>query len=188
MNSSSALYFIEILKPYSREAVYGFSAPKRTSRPSPPHSPSPRLNSARWFNPSVLTVEEPAEEPVHSRDGPLIDWSTSTDEDGVGDIPVMWIKQEGWSLDMNWSLPEDENKFSSGNIFIHRRDGNTKAKDTHRIPEAASQTTIHNGVHNPLANSTANPAGFPIRENPRILAAWRYRGGRGIRLLLIFGV
>ncbi|KAJ6465879.1 hypothetical protein C8R45DRAFT_1173626 [Mycena sanguinolenta] len=172
-----------------------FSTPKRTSRASSPRSASPGLNPARWFSHELLTVEEPVEEVAAVGEASLIDWSESTDEDGLGPIPPAWIKQESMSVDLNWSLPDDAQKFSLDNLvreiddnmtptqreLIHRRTENMKAMDIRRDSEASSRTfatntTVPNNIPNTRAKPNTNPSAISSPTSPRIPAELKGKG------------
>jgi hypothetical protein len=46
-------------------------------------------------------------------------WADSTDDDGLGEIPHAWIKQESVSIDLSWTSPVDNNDtgFSFENLM-----------------------------------------------------------------------
>ncbi|KAJ6483226.1 hypothetical protein C8R45DRAFT_931844 [Mycena sanguinolenta] len=175
--------------------IAAFSTPRRTSRSSSPRSSSPRLNPARWFTSSVLTVEDGADEPEVSHNGPRIDWSESTDADGLGTIPADWIKQESKSVDLNWSVSDAGNEFIVDSLarelndsltpkqqeLIRRRNETLKTMNVRRGSAASSHTTqpistIANNVASTSARPDIVPTASPSIDTPRIPAALKGKG------------
>ncbi|KAJ7824870.1 hypothetical protein B0H14DRAFT_3727381 [Mycena olivaceomarginata] len=137
----------------------GFVVPKRTSRASSVHSRSPGLISApRYFDGHYLPEDDIKD--VAPEELPLISWSDSSDDDGLGPSPPSWIKQELVSVELKWSPRTNvESNFSYNNLVheifenltiskkekLHRREANMrnvqlKSMNTHPLHgNAASQ-------------------------------------------------
>ncbi|KAK7023883.1 hypothetical protein R3P38DRAFT_3534850 [Favolaschia claudopus] len=123
-------------------ANVGFSTPRRTTRAPSTPSLSPNLSPARWFNADVLKVDEPAE---YSRSGPLIDWAESTDDDGPGEIPAGWIKQESVTINLDKLSSAKGNEIYSDQLLHELMSSMTPAQQEimRRREEALKDMRVH---------------------------------------------
>ncbi|KAF7293513.1 hypothetical protein MIND_01129500 [Mycena indigotica] len=87
--------------------LLGFESPRRFSRAQTTRSPSPKLNPAQFFGDWVQLDLMDADEPLvtGSRDSKPMIWAESTDADGLGDIPLAWMKTEPVSPKLAWTPP-----------------------------------------------------------------------------------
>ncbi|KAJ7742402.1 hypothetical protein B0H14DRAFT_3167679 [Mycena olivaceomarginata] len=128
----------------------GFAIPKCTSRASSARSHSPGTSTGS-------TLPEDDIKDVAPEESPLISWSDSSDDDGLGPIPPSWIKQELVSVELKWSpRTNDESNFSYNNLVheiyenltiskkekLHRREANMR--NVQLKPAGSASTTTEN--------------------------------------------
>ncbi|KAJ7826008.1 hypothetical protein B0H14DRAFT_3145109 [Mycena olivaceomarginata] len=157
----------------------GFAIPKRTSRASSARSRSPGLVSApRYFDGQYLPEDDIKD--VAPEESPLISWSDSSDDDGLGPIPPSWIKQEPVSVELKWSpRTNDELNFSYNNLVneiyenltisekekLHRREANMR--NVQLKPAGSASTTTEN------ESKPANRTRLPLPALPKVLHVYR---------------
>ncbi|KAF8166635.1 hypothetical protein K438DRAFT_2025099 [Mycena galopus ATCC 62051] len=124
----------------------GFTTPKRTSPTHSARSLSPVLVSEpRYFDGRYLLEDDVKDvRPEEDGQSPLISWADSTHDDGLGNIPPSWMKQESVSVDLHWSPGTDDNvNFSSETILKEIDDNLTLGQKETLLRREAKMKTVN---------------------------------------------
>ncbi|KAK7012675.1 hypothetical protein R3P38DRAFT_3364494 [Favolaschia claudopus] len=163
----------------------GFQSPKKTSRAPSVRSESPVDDGKMFFKDWFLKDKS-------GKARPLFNWADSNDDDGPGDLPEDWIKQESQSIALSWSPPSDSNDidFSFDNILreaasrmskeekarVVRRHEKLKKTGRMKKPSSVSETTNESKSAQHATGSLRRSQPSPAASTPRIPAAEKGKG------------